>query len=296
MTNRTKAIASLAGVFVLGLLCGGLALGLFVRDQVRERDRLKNPEGFREYFADELSLSTAQRDSLQAELELVYQQMADIRYQVEQEYREVFDTLSARLDPVLNSTQKKRLSEEKKRLLPDDRHANGEAVSFPLEEIERRAADDLRSRENSAGVQGDSGVKAEEVQTVATAPELDSGTEEEYEGDVYPGDSIFSPQTKEEHLPGIVAFMKTSLNLDSEQTDQVDAALRKAVRRNRWIRTNLKDQPMVRRRRLGMSFRLLDRQIAGILNKEQRAVYNDFKKDRREAAERRRNERRGAGK
>lgn len=292
MTNRTKAIASLVGVFLLGLLCGGLALGLFVRDQVRERDQLKNPDGFREYFADQLSLSTAQRDSLQVELELAYQQMADIRFQVDREYREVLDTLSARLGPVLNSRQIKRLNEEKKRLLPGAESADGEALSFPLDEIERRARAAARSSGNVARSGADSVQTAREKLTDATGEEPGTESAEYDEADVYPGDSVFSPQTNEEHLPGIVAFMKNNLDLDDAQTEQVETALRKAVRRNRWIRVNLQDKPMMRSRRLRMSFRLLDRQIAGVLNEEQRAIYNDFKKDRQEAAKKRQQGRR----
>ena len=138
MTNRTKAIASLTGVFILGALCGGLALGLFVRSEVRDRDRLKDPEGFREYFADELSLSQAQRDSLESELAVAYEQIEDIRYQVELEYGEVFDTLTGRLIPTLNTRQRRLLADERKRLLPERKRGRRDGSRpMSLEEIDR---------------------------------------------------------------------------------------------------------------------------------------------------------------
>ena len=201
MTNRTKAIASLAGVFLLGALCGSLVLGLFVQGQVRDRDRLKDPNGFREYFADQLSLSEAQKDSMQTELERAYQQMADIRYQVDQEYRQVFDTLSARLSPVLNAKQQQRLAQERKRLLPEpspvtDPVLSESAVLFSLEEIDKQIAQTPRLRDDSRG--DDQGPSLEtnnedansEIDGPESAPSEPSD-EELLDEEVVPGDSVF---------------------------------------------------------------------------------------------------------
>ena len=118
MQTRTKAILGLSTIFLTGLLCGGLGVGLIVREQVRDRDRLKDPDGFREYFSEQLSLSEKQRDSLASELERAYDEINDIRAGVEVEYQEVFDTLTNHINPILNSEQRQLLQRERKRLLP----------------------------------------------------------------------------------------------------------------------------------------------------------------------------------
>ena len=82
--------------------------------------------------------------------------------------------------------------------------------------------------------------------------------------------------------------MKRQLSLDDKQTAKLERVLKKNVARNRWIRENIKDDQMLRTRRLRQSFRALDRQIANILNEDQLKIYNENKKQRREAAKRRR--------
>lgn len=299
MTNRTKAIVSLASIFLLGALCGGLGVGLFVQDQVRDRERLKDPNGFREYFADQLSLSEAQKDSMQTELERAYQQMADIRYQVDQEYRQVFDTLSARLLPVLNTKQQQRLAQERERLLPPQPSTNNAVLSessipLSLEEIEEKIAQarvlsdsNLRRKADSSITIDSEGRNVDVEDVLNTTP---SASDEDFLDDVAPGDSVFSPQTNEEQLPRIVAFMKTQLSLDEKQTKKLEWVLKKAVERNRWIRENIKDNPTLRVRRLRQSFRMLDRQIANMLTPDQLKIYNESKKQRRAATQRRRNQ------
>ncbi len=299
MTNRTKAIVSLASVFLLGALCGGLGVGLFVQDQVRDRERLKDPNGFREYFADQLSLSEAQKDSMQMELELAYQQMADIRYQVDQEYRQVFDTLSARLLPVLSTKQQRRLAQERERLLPPQPSTNNTVLSessipLSMEEIEEQIAQTRVLRDSNRRHRADSSVvvRSEDGNVAPEdAPNAAPDTpDEDFLDDVAPGDSIFSAQTNEEQLPRIVAFMKAQLSLDDKQTKQLEWVLKKAVERNRWIRENIKDNPTLRVRRLRQSFRMLDRQIANLLTRDQSKIYNESKRQRRAAAQRRRSE------
>lgn len=288
MTNRTKAIFGLSGVFLLGLLCGALAVGLFVRDRVQERSRLKNESGFREFFADELSLTEGQKDSLQAELEQAYRQLADIRSQVDLEYREVFDTLARRLEPMLTARQRRALAEQKERLLPKRIAGDSLRSSIPtIQEIDRNAAAATPSgAETAASVpSGRDGAKRDSA--TGTAAEKKNAdpqafpSEEIEEDDFTAGDSLLTPTMREEHLPRVIAYMKRRLNLTDDQTGKVENFTRKAVRRNAWIRENFRGEPLARRRRLGQSFRLLDRQVSAVLTEEQLKIYNGMKRWRK---------------
>lgn len=281
MTNRTKAILGLSGVFLLGLICGALALGLVVRDRVQERSRLKNALGFRDYFVDELSLTEGQKDSLQAELERAYREMADIRDQVEIEYREVFDTLAQRMEPILTASQRTALAQQKERLLPK-RPATEIVTSNPpsIQEIDRRVASSKTSSspntlQPNGGKRDSTTADAKEQPAVADAPDHDAVP---YDDDASAGDSILTPETREENLPRIIRHMKKKLTLTDDQSTKIEDLLRKALRRNRWIRENFKDEPLVRGRRLRQSFRLLERQVAEQLTEEQLKVYDGMKK------------------
>lgn len=283
MTNRAKAILGLSGVFILGLVCGALALGLFVRDLVQERHRLKNPEGFHEYFADELNLTGAQRDSLELELERAYEEMADIRQQVELEYRQVFDTLARRMAPVLTQSQRRILAEHKERLLPQ-REAGEKQADSPasIDEIDRRVATAPKAAIDDAGTDRTGELKradGAERNGADASPAEQSGPDSiEDPVDALAGDSLLTAATREENLPRIVAHLKNKLDLTDDQAAKVTELFRKTVRRNAWIRENFRDEPLVRTRRLRQSFRMLDRQVAGLLTEEQRTKYKGMRK------------------
>lgn len=284
MTTRSKALAGLSAVFLLGALCGALALGLFVRGEVRDRDRLKDPEGFHDYFSDRLSLTRAQRDSLQEELDRAYGQMADIRYQVDQEYRQVFDTLAGRMAPVLNEKQRQMLARQRSELLTENIDVEGaEPSPISLDEIDRRAAAaPLAARQrpvDSAAVSTES-TKSEPTHDTQSPDEPTDVAEESPEP--IAGDGMLSPDAGEDELPGILKRMKRQLSLDDAQTAEVRDILVKAVRRNLWIRKNLEDRPRLATRRLRQSFRLLDRQLAAVLTVDQFRIYREIKADRRQ--------------
>lgn len=288
MTNRTKAIFGLSGVFLLGLLCGALAVGLFVRDRVQERSRLKNEVGFRDFFADELSLTEGQKDSLQAELEQAYRQLADIRSQVDLEYREVFDTLARRLDPMLTARQRRAFAEQKERLLPKRIAGDSLRSSIPtIQEIDRNATAATSSGAEPAAPVPSGSDRAKRDSATGNASEknnvdrqADAGKEIE-EDDFTAGDSLLTPNMREEHLPRVIAYLKRRLNLTDDQTGKVEEFTRKALRRNAWIRQNFRDEPLARRRRLAQSLRLLDRQVSDVLTGEQVKTYNGMKKWRK---------------
>lgn len=285
MTNRTKAIFGLSGVFSLGLLCGALAVGLFVRNRVQDRNQLKNAAGFRNFFADELSLTEGQKDSLQAELENAYREMADIRNQVELEYREVFDTLARRMEPVLTASQRQRLAEQKDHLLPKREKVERLANPAPsIREIDRRAAASGASPAETSSVNPVEPNAGKEDSVVEGSgarrtPKNSLNSPQVVEGAVATtGDSILTPDTREEQVPRFVSYLRRKLSLNDDQTVQIQDLVGKAVRRNTWIRENFKDAPLVRARRLRQSFRLFERQVSDLLTEEQLQSYRSMKK------------------
>jgi hypothetical protein len=111
MTNRTKAIASLSGVFLLGAFIGALVVGIIVRGEVRERELLKEQAGFEMYIVDRLRLTEAQRDSLKDELERTFAELDELRSTTATEYSALLDTLKQRISPQLNPDQRALLSD-----------------------------------------------------------------------------------------------------------------------------------------------------------------------------------------
>ncbi len=279
MTTRTKAILGLSGIFLLGLLCGGLGVGIFVRENVRDRERLRDAEGFREYFADRLSLSESQRDSLTSELQTAYEELADIRAMAESEYDLVFDTLASRINPVLSPDQRLRLEEQRLHLLPRDRISKrGRAIRFRL-----RSAPETDS---SLAVPDEADWAMEDAMPEGAPADVpkekggkDSAAALKAESDATEFSGLPGPETSEEELPTFVEFLKTRLELDGEQTGELQHILRKAVRRNAWIRENFKDDRLQRTRRLRGSLAMLDRQLTEILTGSQRDLYRTLKRD-----------------
>ena len=68
MNVRTKAIAGIIGVFVVGGLFGAIGAGLYVQSQVDEARALRDQDGFRRHFTEQLELSTAQLADFEAAL------------------------------------------------------------------------------------------------------------------------------------------------------------------------------------------------------------------------------------
>jgi hypothetical protein len=111
MTIRTKAIASLSGVFLLGALCGALVLGIIVRNRAIETERMREREGFEMFVVERLKLTEAQRDSLKDELEQTFAELDELRFTTANEYRALLDTLKQRISPQLNPEQRQMLSD-----------------------------------------------------------------------------------------------------------------------------------------------------------------------------------------
>lgn len=109
ISNRTRAIATLAGVFLLGMLAGGGALGLYLRGQMRDAQSMNDPAAFRGFIEQRLRLSQAQSDSLRDELGETYEDLASLRGAAAAEYGELIDTFSTRVAPQLDAEQRRLL-------------------------------------------------------------------------------------------------------------------------------------------------------------------------------------------
>src|SRR5688500_6419660 len=116
MTKRTKAIQSPGGVFVVGAICGALALDTVVRSDVRSAQQSRDSKGSREYCTEQLELTAAQRDSLQGELDWFYREIAGLRTAAAGEFHDLIDSLDNRLVEHLSPAQINRLRATEKRL------------------------------------------------------------------------------------------------------------------------------------------------------------------------------------
>lgn len=276
MTSRTKAILGLSSFFVLGALCGALALGLVVRDQVRDRMRLRDRHGFSEFFGDRLDLTELQRDSLHAELELAYADVKDIREAVAAEYRDVFDSLEARMHPVLTPDQRRLLADQRARLLPEDVVPARESASSSIPRTPSATPAAPRSSEENQTSRSPSAVESRSVD------EPDAPDEEEVEPtdpSAVAGDSMLSEESTGYALPRVTGFLKKRLALTDEQTTQVRQAIGETIARNERIREEVK-RPKLRRAAIGRSFREFDRSMALILTPEQYAKFEKLRRKR----------------
>lgn len=116
ISTRTRAILSLAGVFLLGVIFGGGALGLYLRGQVRDSQSMNDPAAFRGFIEERLRLTEAQRDSLQDELGATYEDLAALRGATAEEYTELIDSFSTRVAPQLDPDQRQLLGRLEERM------------------------------------------------------------------------------------------------------------------------------------------------------------------------------------
>jgi hypothetical protein len=111
MTSRTKAIASLSGVFLLGAFIGALVVGIIARNRAYEAERFRQREGFEMMIVDRLRLTEAQRDSLKDELEQTFAELDELRLSTANEYSALLDTLKQRISPQLTAEQRTLLAD-----------------------------------------------------------------------------------------------------------------------------------------------------------------------------------------
>ena len=280
MNTRTKAILGLSGVFLIGLLCGALGVGLVVREKVRDRDRLNDAEGFRDFFSERLELSESQRDSLALELEQAYNELDDIREVAEYEYDQVFDTLTSRISPLLDPDQRMLLQKQRSQLLPrDEARARLRKERRTRLRLQRESHPPDSVTSNSAELTeemvGES-IVSEQKDIVGIDPGPDEAPllDDDVATEAFPG--LAGADVREEQLPLFLDFLKERLELNDEQVEEVRTVLKKGVRRNAWISENFKDDPPRRLKRQKMNLLMLAQQINQVLTDEQKKVFKEL--------------------
>ncbi len=277
MTSRKKAIAALAGIFVLGTAVGALGVGLFVRHQVHEAQRLQNAEGFREYFADKLDLTNAQVDSLRGELDRAYADLAEFRAAAADEYRSMLDTFVAHVDPKLRPEQRAILERQAARLrhhLPAPRH-QPEFLHEPLPPIEP----------------GTDSSAAHAESDTASAPVVSPTRPKRARGQLQPmvsqsEDSISVPSDandlgREQFDPGsalgqgLAERLHARLNLTEDQTTRATALIasaRQSIGDELW---RLRGMPRLQRGAVARELRRFNSSMVDLLDPRQSEVYQD---------------------
>lgn len=270
-TKRTKAILSLGGVFLVGALCGALALGAFVRGEVRSSNRLRDRDGFHEYFAEQLELTTAQRDSLQGELDWFYGELAALRTAAAGELHDLLDSLDRRLVARLSPEQVARLRATEMRLrrnLPAGRPAPLEVSSVEHEEASDPAvgpADTLAPRLT----------KEPAAPATPKTPEAAS--------DTTAASDTSAAADPSDAMTGLRDRLRDRLGLSDEQSRRIREIIvttRKQIRTDVAARRGL---PRMQLETTGRHLRAMDRQIVELLDEKQRAAYEPI---RREMAQR----------
>ena len=252
---------------------------------MRERENLRSVEGFRAYFVDRLQLTEGQRDSLTHELQRAYEEIAEIREGAEFQYEQIFDTLAQRAAPMLNPKQQVLLEEQRRHLLPRRPHnqlrsrlREGRRSMLRTEEesledsatiaaLLRDVPTEKSGREQKYVEQEDASVKPNDSVTVDVVGETD---------DMNPLPGLPGADVRAEELPRLIEFLKTKLDLTEDQVEQLQVILKKAVRRNTWIRENFQGEPRQRAKRQWMNLGLLVRQVNNILTEDQQNVFQEL--------------------
>lgn len=263
MTKRTKAILSLGGVFLLGALCGALALGTFVRSEVRNASRLRDSAGFREYFNDQLELTTAQRDSLQSELDWFYGAIAGLRAAAAGEYHDLIDSLDSRIVGHLSADQIRRLRETEIRLRkhvesrrpraeakPQVKPDNGLTAGTEAAPEAPESASPWKPK-TTAPITSQSNVRADTANAGAS-PDTDEPD---------PGEEIFRDGLKER------------LGLSKPQVMQIRSIVKSTRRAIRRDAQSLRTFPRLQLEAAMRHLREMDRDIDALLDEKQRAKY-----------------------
>jgi hypothetical protein len=280
MTKRTKAILSLGGLFLLGALCGALALGMFVRSEVRSAQRLRDRDGFREYFADELELTRAQRDSLQGELDWFYGQLAGLRTAAAGEFHDLLDSLDARLVTHLSNDQVTRLRSAEGRL----RQRVAGPRPAPLSDVDDRAG--------ATGASAPTAVAPDTTRTsrshaASTAPAPPTKSDAGRTGSAARRDSVASVADTAaaslaeadpgEPIEAVGSRLGERLGLDAAQSDRIRAIVMQTRRSIKADVAGLRGYPRLQLESARQHLRAMDRQILDVLDAQQRAKYEPIR-------------------
>ncbi len=287
MTNRTKAIAGLSGMFLLGALCGALLLGLFVRGRMHDAQRMRDRQGFQAFFTDRLRLTETQRDSLHDELERTYDELAELRRNTAQRYDVVLDSFRQRVQPILTTEQREILEQEEKRLrriLPRDprRVAPPGMPGGPM-----RMRPDAPSGAPPGPESGmDQSRSPKSDSTAAAAPNgadalIGGSGAGAGAGEVGPNGGTNGGAMLGEGP--IMKRLRERLNLSKDQTIAVKAAFASLREKMRRDRKDLAGMPRMQMAAARQSFMDFDAEVTGILRPDQRQAYAQLRQELRDS-------------
>lgn len=295
MTIRAKAIASLSGVFLLGAVCGALLLGLVVRGRMRDAQRLRDRQGFQEFFTDKLKLTETQRDSLREELERTYDDLAELRRAAAQQYGEVLDSFSTHVYPRLNPEQQQIFTGEEQRLRQVFPRDVRKTLNQPPEESAPPAAGTGKSTPSIAPQQlhapstavPDSGVHgsvpAEAIPRGGEARHRRPGMLSDSMNAERAGRGPFAEMNPlEMGATPTLQHLQDRLNLTNDQTVAMRAILRDAHQKMEHDRQEYQGLPRLQMWAFRKNLKDLDRAITGVLHDDQMATYATLRQEMRD--------------
>lgn len=271
-TKRTKAILTLGGIFIVGALCGALAVGAFVRSEVRSTQRLRDRSGFHEYFADQLELTTAQRDSLQGELDWFYGELAGLRAAAAGDLHDLLDTLDRRLITRLSPEQVARLRATETRMrgnLATERPAPLDGSVDGVERVERETADRATPRTDTLSPQTSTKASSTpKVTSTPAAPLSDTTSALDSAGGA-----------PDEAMTGLRDRLRERLGLSDEQSVRIREIILSARRQIRRDLVARRGYPRMQLEIASRHLREMDRRILEQLDARQTIAYEPIRED-----------------
>ena len=305
ISTRTRAILSLAGVFLLGVIAGGGALGLYLRGQMRDAQSMNDPAAFRGFIEERLRLTEAQRDSLRDELGETYEDLAALRGVTAEEYGELIDTFSTRVAPQLDPDQRQLLGRLEERMR---RRFNRGAVREPgrrgsLDSLQLEIDPPQNTASSPPAIDTTRGTISQ-VPTRDAAQVPRKGTPQispPRKTIQSPGDSIslnsLDPEMGEGKGPHIpvphVDTLRRRLDLAPEQIESIRQIVRETRQKVRGDLEQLHGFRRLQKEALRRNLLYMDARIESILEPRQRVEYRALRK---EAMKKLRSNAKGAGK
>lgn len=278
-TKRTKAILTLGGVFLVGAICGAMAVGTFVRSEVRSAERLRDRGGFQEYFAEQLELTTAQRDSLQGELDWFYRELAGLRAAAAGEAHDLIDSLDRRLAARLLPEQRERLRTAESRLrrqLPAGRPA---PLSIEAADVAPSAGTPAAPRDTMSAAADPTSSATPSVETPgsdrakADGPAADDPALADTLG---PSASAIDPG---DEMSGLRDRIAERLELSDGQSASIREIIQSTRRQIRRDISPYRGFPRLQLEMAGRRLREMDRSIVDLLDARQRAAYEPIRRE-----------------
>ena len=110
MTAKTKSIAIIIGILLVGVIIGSLATGAVFSQRVAELQALRNDNGLTPFLERVIQpTDEAQRKKIREVLEKSARQQMEIRRSIMMEHREIFEEMREELSQILTDEQKTEL-------------------------------------------------------------------------------------------------------------------------------------------------------------------------------------------